>query len=205
MIPRTVPDPLASNPADRVVSDGLGRIRAAFGVAGDSWGSRIVFVGIAFVYLLVYLVGIGDLWMTGGPGPLTVRGSADPLGAVAVGGLGRFGAIAVVYLGGLGLTYLFSPLNLLVALLIAGLVGANGALTYLGIRQRRLSVSTFVLAAVPPLLLLPACIGPTVIFAADVQVSSMVLIGLRLLVPISALLLVVSSLRISRRLPHHRE
>lgn len=191
-------------PAYRGIVEGLGRMRAALGVATDTWGSRIVFVLVGFVYVLFYLVGIGDLWITAGPGEFTIRFAANPLRAFAMDGLGQFGAIGVVYLGGLGLTYLFSPLNLLVALLVAGLVGTNAALTYLGIRQprgSRLPVSTFVLAGIPPILMGVACLGPAVVSLADMEGASAARIGLRLLVPISALLLVASISRVRRRVP----
>lgn len=202
-----MPDAIAPNPTERAIFDGLGRIRAALGIAADSWGARIVFVGVGVGYFVLYLVGIGDLWLTGGPGALTVRVAANPLRALAIDGFGRFGAISVVYLGGLGLTYLFSPLNLLVALLIAGLVGANGAITYIGLRQprgSRLSPLTVGLASIPPLLMGAACIGPTVVYLAGVQNSSAVLTGLGLLVPISAVLFIASILRLSKQLLHHR-
>lgn len=203
-----MPDHMCLNPTNQTIADGLSRIRVALGVAAGGWGSRIVFVGVGVVYLMLYLVGIGDLWITAGPGELTVRAAANPSRAFAIDGLGRFGAIGVVYLGGLGLTYLFSPLNLFVALLIGGLAGANAALTYRGIRQPReskLDVSTFALAGIPPLLLGAAILGPPVILLADVAVGTAVLIGLRLLVPTCALLLIGTISLISRQIPKHDE
>lgn len=157
---------------------------------------------VGVVYVLLYLVGIGDLWITGSPGAFTARIAANPLHMFAVDGLGQFGAIGIVYLGGLGITYLVSPLNFLVAVLIGVLTGANASLTYLNIRQSRplrRKVSSFLLAGVPALLMAVACIGPTVAFLTGGQNSSVLLVVVRLLVPISAVLVAASILRLKRQ------
>lgn len=192
----------------RTLHNGLTRLREAVGVATDGWGARFLFVCLGGVYVLLYLIGFGDLWITAAPGPLTIRVGAEPLRAFAVDGLGRFGSVGVVYLGGLGLTYLVSPLNVLVALLLAGLVGTNGALTYRGIRQpsgERLRISTVVLAGIPPVLLAAAILGPTFVYLLGIEGSGAIPLGLRLLVPIAALLLLWSISRISRRIPSNHE
>lgn len=196
---------MSLNLTNQTIGDGLSRIRIALGAAAGGWGSRIVFVGVGVIFSLLYLVGIGELWITATPGEFTVRVAANPLRAFAITGLGRFGAVSIVFLGGLGLTYLFSPLDLITALLIGGLVGANAALTYRGIRQRRLSVSTFVLAGIPPLLMAAAAIGPIAVSLASVPNSSLIIIGVRLLVPVSAVLLVGSILHLNRQVTNHRD
>jgi hypothetical protein len=136
--------------------------------------TKAVFVGTGVSYLLVYLVTVGDLGVfDGGTGPFTVRVASDLSRAVASVGFFRFDAIALVSAG--GVTYLFSPLNLLVASLLAGLVGANGALTYLGLVQPRacgIEASAGVRSGIPALLSGAACCGPTILLVVGVQASA---------------------------------
>ncbi|WP_255152781.1 hypothetical protein [Halorarius halobius] len=152
-------------------------------------------------YLVLYLLTVGDLsFSSGGTGPLTIRTVDDLSRAFASLGFFRFGAIAVVSLG--PLTYLFSPLNLLVALVLSSLVGANVALTYLGLVQPRacgLESSTGILAGIPALLSGAACCGPTILLVIGVQASATIITGFQLLIPIAVVLLVGSLLLVGRQ------
>jgi hypothetical protein len=177
----------------------FGRTAAALSVAAGRWDSRLVFLAVTVAYLLVYLVTIGDLSATGA-GPLTVR-TVDELGrAFASTGFFRFDAIAIVSLG--PLTYLFSPLNILVATVLAALVGANFALTYLGWVQPQacgLEASTGVIAGVPALLSGAACCGPTILLVLGIQASGALITGFQLLVPLALVMLVGGLLLIGRQ------
>ncbi|MFB6205721.1 MAG: hypothetical protein ABEJ05_04215 [Haloglomus sp.] len=156
-------------------------------------------VGVAG-YLVLYLVTVGDLTLFGSGGPVTIR-VADNLSRAFAGiGFFRFGAIAVVTAG--PVTYLLSPLNLLLALFLATLVGANVALSYLGLIQPRacgLESSTGVLAGVPALLSGAACCGPTVLLVIGVQASATLIAGFQLLVPVAVVMLVGGLLLIGRQ------
>jgi hypothetical protein len=126
---------------------------------------------------------------------------ADDLSrAFASVGFFRFDAIAVVGVG--PVTYLFSPLNAAVALVLSVLVGANVGLTYLGLIQPKacgLESSTGVLAGVPALLSGAACCGPTILLVVGVQASATIITGFQFLVPLAVVLLVGSLLAVGRQ------
>mgnify|MGYP007117778314 CR=1 FL=1 len=111
-----------------------------------------------------------------------------------------FDAVAVVSAG--PLTYLFSPLNLLVTAVLSSLVGANFALSYLGLVQPRacgLESSAGVLAGFPALLSGAACCGPTLLLVIGVQASATVITGFQFLVPVALAMLVGGLLLVGRR------
>lgn len=195
-----MPDPRPT-PAARPDPGLLHRTAASLGVALSRRDSLAVFAVAGVGYLLTYLVTVGDVAVApDGPGRLVVRTVDDLSRAFAGVGFFRFDAVAVVSAG--GITYLFSPLNLLVGLVLALLVGANLALTYLGVVQPKacgLEASTGVLAGVPALLSGAACCGPTILLAVGVQASATLVAGFQFLVPLAALMLVGSLLLIGRQ------
>ena len=185
----------APGPTRRGLFDRTG---AAVGVAARRRDSRLVFVAATLSYLLVYLVTVGDLAV--GAGGVSLRVIDDLSRAFASAGFFRFGAIAVVGLG--PVTYLFSPLNAVVAATLSVLVGANVGLTYLGTIQPTacgLERSTGVLAGVPALLSGAACCGPTILLVVGVQASATIITGFQLLVPLALVLLVGSLLLVGRQ------
>ena len=186
----------APGPTRRGLFDRTG---AAVGVAARRRDSRLVFVAATLSYLLVYLVTVGDL-AVGAGGGVSVRVIDDLSRAFASAGFFRFGAIAVVGLG--PVTYLFSPLNAVVAATLSVLVGANVGLTYLGTIQPTacgLERSTGVLAGVPALLSGAACCGPTILLVVGVQASATIITGFQFLVPLALVLLVGSLLLVGRQ------
>jgi len=185
----------APGPTRRGLFDRTG---AAVGVAARRRDSRLVFVAATLSYLLVYLVTVGDLAV--GAGGVSVRVIDDLSRAFASAGFFRFGAIAVVELG--PVTYLFSPLNAVVAVTLSVLVGANVGLTYLGTIQPTacgLERSTGVLAGIPALLSGAACCGPTILLVVGVQASATIITGFQFLVPLALVLLVGSLLLVGRQ------
>ena len=178
----------------------LDRTAAALSVAARRRDSRLVFLVATLSYLVIYLATVGDLAVGGGAGGVSILVVDDLSRAIASAGFFRFGAIAVVGIG--PITYLFSPLNAALALVLATLVGANVGLTYLGLIQPRacgLESSTGVLAGVPALLSGAACCGPTILLVVGVQASATIITGFQLLVPLALLLLVGSLLVIGRQ------
>jgi hypothetical protein len=175
-------------------------MRAALGVVARRWDARLVFVAATVGYLLVYLATVGDLSVAAsGRGPLSIRVADDLSRAFASLGFFRYGAVAVVAAG--PVTYLFSPLNVLLAAALSVLVGANLALTYLGLVQPRacgLESSTGVLAGIPALLSGAACCGPTILLVVGVQASATVITGFQYLVPLAVAMLVGSLLLVGR-------
>ncbi len=185
----------APGPTRRGLFDRTG---AAVGVAARRRDSRLVFVAATLSYLLVYLVTVGDLAV--GAGGVSLRVIDDLSRAFASAGFFRFGAIAVVELG--PVTYLFSPLNAVVAVTLSVLVGANVGLTYLGTIQPTacgLERSTGVLAGIPALLSGAACCGPTILLVVGVQASATIITGFQFLVPLALVLLVGSLFLVGRQ------
>jgi hypothetical protein len=176
----------------------LSRTAAAVGVLPRRLDAGLVLVASTLAYLVVYLFTVGDLSLTGGGEPRLVV--TDLSRALSTTGFFRFEAVALVELG--PVTYLFSPLNTVVALALAGLVGVNLALTYLGWVQPAacgLEASSGVFAGLPALLSGAACCGPTVLLVFGIQASSVLITGFQFLVPVAVLLLVGSLLLVGRQ------
>lgn len=179
----------------------LRRTEAALRIAWSRKDSRSLFLGAGVAYLVLYLVTVGDLsFVSAKSGALSIRTVDDVTRAFASLGFFRFDAIAIVSVG--PLTYLFSPLNLLLTVVLSSLVGANIALTYLGLVQPRacgLEASTGALAGIPALLSGAACCGPTILLVVGIQASATIITGFQLLVPIAVTMLVGSLLLIGRQ------
>lgn len=170
--------------------------RTAFAVrtALGRGGSRAAFALAAVGYLLGYLVAVGHL------GPGTGRWDLfvvdDPLSrAMRSTGPLAYEPVALVGLGPLSL--LLSPVNLLVGLALALLVGANVAVWFLAWRQpaacgleSSAGSSAGLLAGLPALLSGAACCGPVLLIALGVQASALLLSAFAVLVPLAAVLLV---------------
>ncbi|ACV11280.1 conserved hypothetical protein [Halorhabdus utahensis DSM 12940] len=179
----------------------VARTGVALKIAGTRWDTRLAFLGASLLYVVVYLFTVGDLSVITGSEGVTVRIADDLSRALVSRGFFRFDAIALVSVG--PVSYLFAPLNLIVASVLAGLVGANVALTYLGYTQPRacgLESSTGVLAGIPALLSGAACCGPTILVVIGVQASATLITAFRLLVPIAIVLLVGGLLLIGRQI-----
>ena len=177
----------------------VGRTLRALSVATRRRDSRVVFAFAGVGYAVLYLLTIGDLLFVEAR-PVSIR-VIDDLGRAFVStGFFRFDAIAVISVG--PVIYLFSPLNVVLASVLATLVAANLALTYLGWVQPSacgLEASTGVLAGVPALLSGAACCGPTILLVLGIQASGTLITAFELLVPVAIVLLVGGLLLIGRR------
>lgn len=177
----------------------LSRTFAAISVVFRRRDAIIAFWGALVGYLLLYLYTIGDLRFTGGGGvSLTV--AADLSRAFVPTGFGRFEPIALATVGPVDL--LFSPMNALIAAILAVLVGVNLALTYLGLVQPKacgLEASSGVFAGIPALLGGAACCGPTILVILGIQASSALISGFQFLIPIAVVALLGSLLLIGRQ------
>ena len=158
----------------------------------------VVGVLTAVLYLIVYLVATGDVAIRTGLGVELVTVVDQPFARM----LQRTGpfaweAIALVDLA--VARWLVSPLNVAVGGVLALLVGANLAVTYLawrypqacGIEQRR-GTGTGVVAAVPALLSGTACCGPVILLAVGVSASGALLTVFEWLLPLGVALLLAS-------------
>ncbi|MBW3555207.1 MAG: hypothetical protein KY466_16995 [Gemmatimonadetes bacterium] len=145
---------------------------------------------IGAVYLVLFLVALQDISLGGRRYQLLTTDWTrmfDRSGAIT------FEAIAQVTVP--GLTILLSPLNILIGLVLAGLAGLNLTVTWMALRQPkacRFNRSTGVLASVPALLAGSACCAPAIILILGLQVSSLFITVFQVLIPVSALLLLVT-------------
>ncbi len=160
--------------------------------------TRIVLVGVSLGYLLAYLFAIGHLSAGDGDfGLLLVSDPASrafqPMGTLLWEPIARLDAgVATVFV---------SPLNLLLGLVLALLVGVNIAVSFLAWRQPEacgIAGSSGVLAGVPALLSGAACCAPVVLIVLGVQASGILLTAFSALVPIALALLVGSLLWVGR-------
>jgi hypothetical protein len=182
------------------------RTRVGVGVALGRRDGQSAFAALTLGYLLLYLWIVGDLGRGRGSIGLTIV--PDPL-ARALSSTGTFSyeAIALVEAG--PVTYLFSPLNLVVGGLLAVLVGLNLALTLVAWRQPAAcgidaSTGTGLLAGVPALLSGTACCGPIILIVVGVQASGLLLLAFDLLVPMAVLLLLIGLVLVGRRVDPER-
>lgn len=151
-------------------------------------------------YLALYSATTGAVTYLGRPG-VVFQVVGDPLDRLfQPTGFLTFEPIARVQL--LGVSYLFSPIDAALGLLLAVLVGLNLAVTYLGVVQPRacgLAPSSGLLASIPALLSGAACCGPILFIALGIQATGVLLTGVSLLVPLSVVLLVGSLLLVGSR------
>jgi hypothetical protein len=141
----------------------------------------------------LYLWAIGHL--AAGLGGFDLLIVSDPLSKLFQPRLGPFSFTPVARLRTGPITYLFS-LNTILGLGLAGLIGLNGALTYLVWQQPRACgiarSSTGLLAGIPALLSGTACCGPVVLIVLGVQASGVLMTGFQLLLPLAVTVLLGS-------------
>jgi len=154
-------------------------------------GPRAVLLGVTGAYLLVFLWVLGDLTVSAEAG-LSVFVADRPLARALrpAPGAFLFQPVALLELG--VVFWEFSPLNTLLGLVLAALVGLNLAVSYLAVTQPRscgLSAGAGVLASVPGLLAGSTCCAPVVLVVVGVQASGIVLTAFVWLLPVSIVLL----------------
>lgn len=178
----------------------LTRTGAALGAVVRRRDAGAVVAIASIGYLLVYSFAVGDL-SVGARGGFSFLVVDQPLQRLFMSrGFFSYEPIALIEVW--GLRYLFSPIDLLLALVLAGLVGVNLGLTYLGLVQPKacgLEASSGVLAAVPALLSGVACCGPAILVVVGIQATGLLIAGFELLVPIAVVLLVLSLLLVGRQ------
>ena len=158
-------------------------------------------VGLSgILYLVTYSFAVGDLSLSREVGASIVLVDRPLQRALMPRGFFSYEPIALVELW--RLQYLFSPIDLLLALALSILVGVNLGLTYLGLIQPKacgLEASSGVLAAIPALLSGAACCGPAILVIVGIQATGLLITGFQLLVPVAVALLLGSLLLIGRQ------
>jgi hypothetical protein len=147
-------------------------------------------------YLAIYLWAVGDL---------AFRTDADtglfvvdqPLARMFEQAPGTFSYEPIMLVKfGVG-TFLFSPIDATLGLLLAVLVGFNMALSYLAIVQPQscgIGAGSGVLASIPALLAGSACCAPVLLIVLGITASGTLLAVLPWLLPLGVVLLVASLL-----------
>ena len=154
--------------------------------------SGSVFLGVAAGYLLLFLVMLENLSVTAGAG-VGVTVVDTPLTQMIQPAPGAFLFEPVALVEGGVFVLEFAPLNGLLGLGIALLVGMNLAVSYLAITQPRscgISTSAGVFASLPALLAGSACCAPMIFLVLGIQVTSTLITAFSLLLPVSVGLLV---------------
>lgn len=142
-------------------------------------------------YLTVFLWAIGDLAFRSDAGRrlFVVDEPTTRLFERAPGAF-SYEPIALVEFG-IG-TYLFSPINVSIGLVIAVLVGFNMMLSYLAVVQPKscgIGAGSGVLASIPALLAGSACCAPVVLIVLGITASGTLLAVLPWLMPLGVVLL----------------
>lgn len=155
-------------------------------------GSLAVFTGVAVGYLLAFLWLLGDLLVATEVG-FSVFVVEEPLSRALQPAPGAFLFQPVALLEFGVVVWELSPLNTLLGVGIAALVGFNLAVSYLAVTQPRscgLSTGAGVLASIPALLAGSTCCAPVLLLVFGIQASGLVLAAFVWLLPVSVLLLV---------------
>lgn len=154
---------------------------------------RVTIVGAA-LYLVIFLFATGDLGIHSPTGFYDIQLTRAPWELMfKQTSPFRFEGIAIVQAS--AVTYLFSPLNLLIALVLSFLVGLNIAFTYLAIVAPKVCYgqpAAGILSSLPGLLAGWACCGPIILIVLGVQASASLIAFFGWLLPIAALLLVAT-------------
>jgi hypothetical protein len=167
--------------------------------------TRRVFLVSSALYLLLYLFAIGDLGFHRWQNDFAVRTSSQPF-AILFKQISPFyfEAIAMVKLP--FMTYLFSPVNLLFAVVLAVLVGLNIALSYIAIVQPKVCYGNPTLgffSSLPALIAGSACCGPIILLVLGIQASASLIALFGVLVPIAIMLLLGTLVLNGRRTNMH--
>jgi hypothetical protein len=152
--------------------------------------TRGVAIGSATVYLILFLVALGDI-STGGGG--FGWQAAEWTRMFERAGPATFEPVARLTVP--GLTVLFSHLNVAIGLVLSGLASLNLAVTWFAFRHPRacrFHRAAGLVAGLPALLAGGACCAPGVVLILGLQVSSLAITFFQILIPVSAALLVLT-------------
>lgn len=200
---------MTDEPTDRTTSDlrraMLAPVLAAVRIVRDRRDTSFILVLGAVSYFLLYAYTSGALSRSRRRSVFLQVVDAPLTQLFERTGVYTFEPIARI--GGLGFSYLFSPIDASIAALLAILVGSNLAVSYLVLVQPRacgLTPGSGLVAAVPALLSGAACCGPIIFVILGIQATGILLTGFNVLLPLSALLLIITLTIVGRQIdiPH---
>lgn len=170
----------------------LEQTRRSIRVALRRPDTLLIIGGVAVLYTGVYLAAIGHLFL--GSVGLGFRTVGAPF-VRALQQSGTFLWEPVARFDLWALSFLFSPFNTGLGLLLGVLVGLNLGLAYLAWRQPAacgIRAGSGFLAAIPALLSGSACCAPVLLVVLGIQASGILLVALDVALPIGIALLVGS-------------
>lgn len=151
---------------------------------------KLSFLTVTAGYLLTYLWAIRHLTFSG-TGGVAVFVVSDPLGlALRQRSMFLFETVARVEVG--SVVYLFGPVNLLIGLGLAALVGVTMAVSIVSWRSPaacRIGAGAGASAGIPGLLSGFACCGPQLLVIIGLQASAGLIAAMQWMVPLAVVLL----------------
>lgn len=162
--------------------------------------SLAVFGVVTILYLFAFLWMMQNVFIEMSAGFSLSVPVSDPVSRMFQRAPGPFAfePIAIVELG--AFTWLFSPLNTLIGLVLSTLVGLNLALTYLSVAQPKscgIGAGSGILASIPALLAGSTCCAPVILVVFGIQASGVLLTAFSWLLPVGVLLLLGSLVYVS--------
>ena len=151
---------------------------------------RRIAMGIGGIYLILFLVALRDITL-GGSGVQFM--SVEWTRMFQPTGTFTFEAMARLTLP--GVTVLIAPLNILIGGVLSLLAALNLMVTYVAYNQPSacsFNRSTGILASLPALLAGGACCAPAIVLILGLQVSSLFITAFQVLVPVAAVLLLIT-------------
>jgi hypothetical protein len=168
-----------------------GKVREVLSLLLSYRPTKRLTLWLTFIYAFVYLWAVGDLSFHAWRPDFSIIWTQAPMDMLfKQRNLFYFEGIAIVNLP--IATYLFSPVNLLLGLLLGVLVGLNFAFSYLIIRHSeayRGRSALNLLVSIPALLAGTTCSAPLILVLMGVQASAAVLAFFSVLVPIALVML----------------
>ncbi|MCH8550678.1 MAG: hypothetical protein LAT62_02000 [Natronospirillum sp.] len=159
---------------------------------------RAGLVAVTLVYLVAFLFAIQNLTLPTGTDFAVLW--ADPALMFRRTGYLLFDAIAVIHTP--LFTWLLSPLNLLLGLIISLLVGLNLVLSWIAWRQPRacrVNGSTGTLGLIPALLAGGACCAPTLLLVLGIQATAALITAIQWMIPLALVLLIGSLIWVAQK------
>lgn len=185
---------MSAEPVDRPRAEDSLFLRTGMAIRGtlSRRDGQLTVVGVAGIYVVLYLIGIGQLGT--GQWGVGVDIVADPLARMTqLRGPFQWESIALVGVGPIEL--LVSPINIALGTALAALVGVNLAVSlvaYRGSSACRFGPGVGTAAGLPGLLSGFACCGPTILLVVGVQASTTVLTAFQWLLPVTVVMLVAT-------------
>lgn len=161
---------------------------------GRQTAALSIFLVATVGYLGVYLYAIANLSLTPGAG-VDLMVVHQPLARMVEPGPGRFIFEPIAQVDLWVIRILFSPLNTIIGLVLAILVGWNLALSYVAIRQPKacgLGTSSGFFASLPAVLAGSACCAPVVFLVLGITAGGSLLLILSWALPVGVILLILS-------------